>query len=318
MSFASYFTFHRLCRPTFSDDDKFVVLTTLGVVATIHSLLLAFLAVSVWEAFGSAETAVVQEANTIGELGRDLAVFDTDEVRHARRLLRDYTDKVVKVGWVEMSRGGSREVWNEFDRMFLSIGRLAPDTPRRIALLPEIWARTDELLKQRRYTTQAAVPSALWAVVVIGSVLTIAMAFALMPTRLNLTMVFSLALSIGLVFFVIIAMDRPFAGRKASAPSRTGRRSTTCSAGTPRSRRLHRMTGTGPRRRTTARADRVAESRSIVTSDSQRTMFRLQLTRSPWQSTSTSNILLQRSDADRRTACGQVSSAPHTPVMPAN
>ena len=222
LSFASYFAFHRLHRPLFSEDDKMVALTTLGVVATIHSLLLAFLAVSVWEAFGAAETAVVQEANTIGELGRDLAVFDTDEARQARRLLWDYTDKVVKVEWIEMARGSaSREVWNDFDRMFLSIGRLSPDTPRRVALLPEIWARTNELLKQRRsrlYTTQSAVPGALWAVVVIGSVLTIAMAFALMPTRLNLMMLFSLALSIGLVFFVIIAMDRPFAGSESISP----------------------------------------------------------------------------------------------------
>lgn len=222
VSFASYFIFHRLYRPAFNDDDKFVALTTLGVVATIHSLLLAFLAISVWEAFGSAETAVVQEANTIGELGRDLAVFDTDEARQARRLLRDYTDKVVKVEWAEMAHGNSsREVWNEFDRMFLSIGRLAPDTPRRVALLPEIWARTNELLKQRRsrlYTTQSGVPAALWAVVVIGSVLTIVMAFALMPTRFNLSMLFSLALSIGLVFFVIIAMDRPFAGTESISP----------------------------------------------------------------------------------------------------
>jgi len=222
LSFASYFTFHRICRPTFTDDDKMIALTTLGVVATINSLLLAFLAVSVWEAFGSAETAVVQEANTIGELGRDLAIFDSDEARHSRGLLRDYTQRVVTVEWAEMGRGGSsREVWNAFDRMFQSIGRLAPDTPRRVALLPEIWARTNELLKQRRsrlHTSQSAVPGTLWAVVVIGSVLTIAMAFALMPTRFNLMMLFSLALSTGLVFFLIIALDRPFAGTESISP----------------------------------------------------------------------------------------------------
>jgi hypothetical protein len=98
----------------------------------------------VWEAFGSAEAAVVAEANTIGELGRDLALFETDDARQARALLRNYTDEVVKVEWAEMARGeSSREVWNAFDHMFQSIGRLTPDTPRRVALLPEIWARTN-------------------------------------------------------------------------------------------------------------------------------------------------------------------------------
>jgi hypothetical protein len=222
LSFAGYFLFHRIYRPTFTDDDKFVALTMLGVIATINSLLLAFLAISVWEAFGAAETAVAQEANTIGELGRDLAVFDSRESREARQLLRGYTEKVVNVEWREMAHGdSSAEAWTSFDHMFQSLGRLAPDTPRRVALMPEIWARTNELLKQRRSrlsTTEAAVPGTLWAVVVIGAVLTIAVAFVLMPTRFNLTMLFVLAFSTGLVFFLIIAMDRPFAGTESISP----------------------------------------------------------------------------------------------------
>jgi hypothetical protein len=49
-------------------------------------------------------------------------------------------------------------------------------------------------------------------------VLTIVNAFALPPTRFHVWMVGLLALSVGLVFFLIIAMDRPFAGRESISP----------------------------------------------------------------------------------------------------
>jgi hypothetical protein len=69
------------------------------------------------------EDAVVQEANTIGELARDLSIFDSAQSREARRMLRDYADMVVKVEWRDMQRGqANAEVWTAFDRMFLTVG----------------------------------------------------------------------------------------------------------------------------------------------------------------------------------------------------
>ena len=217
LSYAGYFAFHRMWRPAFTDDNKSVAMAVLSVVATVNSLLLAFSAVSVWESFGSAEAAVVQEANSVSALARDLAVYDSAESREARRQLRAYTDMVVKVEWRDMQRGqANTDVWNAFDRMFLVIGTIEPDTPRRTALLPEIWARTNELLKQRRsrlYTSESEVPGTLWAVVLIGTVLTIGTTFVLPPTRFPLWMIGLLALSIGLVFYLIIA-DGPAVRRR--------------------------------------------------------------------------------------------------------
>jgi hypothetical protein len=223
VSYGGYFAFHRLWRPAFTGDHTSVAMAVLGVVATINSLLLAFSAISVWDSFGSAELAVVQEANSISALARDLAVYDSEESRKVRRMLRDYTEMVVKVEWREMRTGqANSDVWNTFDRMFQAIGTIEPDTPRRAALLPEIWLRTNELLKERRsrlYTSESEVPGTLWAVVLIGTVLTIVTTFVLPPTRFYLFMVGLVALSIGLVFFLVIAMDRPFAGKESISPA---------------------------------------------------------------------------------------------------
>jgi len=178
MALIGYFVFHWTCQPRFTDDNKSVALTVLTVVATINSLLLAFLAVSVWQSFNAADDAVVQEANTVGALARDLAIYNTAEARDARQRLREYANLVVTTEWKDMQRGeASPRVWDQFDRMFAVIGTLEPDTPRRTVMLPEILARANELLKQRRtrlHTSESKVPLTLWMVVLLGTILTFA------------------------------------------------------------------------------------------------------------------------------------------------
>ena len=214
-----YFVFHWTCQPKFTDDNKSVALTVLTVVATINSLLLAFLAVSVWQSFNAADDAVVQEANTVGALARDLAIYGTAEARDARQQLREYANVVVTTEWQDMKRGeASPRAWDQFDRMFAVIGTLEPDTPRRTVMLPEIWARANELLKQRRtrlHTSESKVPMTLWMVVLLGSILTIGTTYALTPSRFHVSMLGVTAASTALVFHLIVAMDRPFAGEQS-------------------------------------------------------------------------------------------------------
>ena len=223
LSLGAYFLFLRASKTEFTDDDRNRALAVLAVVATINSLLLAFSAVSVWESFGAAEEAVVREADTVGELARDLSVFDSEESRRARTQLREYSRLVIDKEWIDMRTGGaSEEAWRAVDNLFRTIGTIEPDTPKRVALLPEMWARTNELLGHRRdrlFMSQAEVPETLWAVVLAGTALTLMTLFVLPPTRFNIAMIGALGFAIGLVFYFIIAMDRPFAGEESISPA---------------------------------------------------------------------------------------------------
>jgi len=222
ISLAGYALFRRLHPREFDADDRNLAIALLAVIATVNSLLLAFSAVSVWESFGAADEAVHSEANTITELSQDLAVFDSAESMAARELLRTYTRMVVSDEWAAMQEGRvDGDAWAAFNRMFRAVGRLDPDTPSHVALMPEIWARTNELLKHRRerlYTSEAQVPYTLWLVVVVGTVMTIATLYVLPPTGFNKTVIASVAAAMGLVFFFVVAMDRPFAGNESISP----------------------------------------------------------------------------------------------------
>jgi hypothetical protein len=211
-----------VCRATFSEGERNLAIALLAVIATVNSLLLAFSAISVWESYGQADKAVRGEAVTIGALARNLAAFDTPESRAARGLLGNYAHVVLDEEWQAMRTGRHSEAaWSAFEQVFGAIGRLDQSAPRHVALMPEIWELTNELLKFRRerlYASEAEVPSALWIVVLVGTVLTITTTYVFPRTAFNTTAVGMLSLSLGLVFFFIIAMDRPFCGTDGIGP----------------------------------------------------------------------------------------------------
>lgn len=219
---AGYVVFQRVCRAQFAEAERNLAIALLAVIATVNSLLLAFSAVSAWESFGSADRAVHGEATAISTLGRDLAVFGSPESNHARERLRTYAKNVVEQEWPDMRSGRANDsTWTAMDNMFRAVGNIKPAVPREVALMPEIWARTNELVRFRRerlYAGEAQVPGTLWAVVTFVTFLTIMATYVFPRTAFNLVAVAVLSGSLGLVFFFIAAMDRPFAGKESIGP----------------------------------------------------------------------------------------------------
>lgn len=215
--------FHRVCRVGFAESERNLAVALLAVVATVNSLLLAFSAVSVWDAFGSADKAVRGEAVTIGALSRNLAVYNTAAALDARKMLGDYARVVLDDEWQAMRNGQKSEAaWTAFEEVFGAIGHLNPQNAHENALMPEIWMLTNELLRYRRerlYASESEVPQTLWIVVVAGTLLTIVTTYVFPRTAFNTTAVGLLSLSLGLVFFFIVAMDRPFCGSESIGPA---------------------------------------------------------------------------------------------------
>lgn len=222
---ASFELVHRLWKPRFDDTDKGLALTLLALVATLNSLLLAFCAVSVWESFRSADSAVSNEAVTLSALSRDLAVMGTPPALEARERVRAYTRSILDEEWQDMQgtpggtgiAGGGLHV----NRIFRAVQRIEPGTAAQQALLHEIWARANEMLKFRRERVSASestVPASLWFVVIAGGVMSLIPLLVLPATAFNRAAVIFLSFSTGLVFFFIAQMDRPFVGDLSISP----------------------------------------------------------------------------------------------------
>lgn len=222
---ASFELVHRLWKPRFDDTDKGLALTLLALVATLNSLLLAFCAVSVWESFRSADSAVSNEAVTLSALSRDLAVMGTPPALEARERVRAYTRSILDEEWKDMqgTPGGTGTAGSglHVNRIFRAVQRIEPGTAAQQALLHEIWARTNEMLKFRRERVSASestVPASLWFVVIAGGVMSLIPLLVLPATAFNRGAVIFLSFSTGLVFFFIAQMDRPFVGDLSISP----------------------------------------------------------------------------------------------------
>lgn len=193
-----------------------------GIIATVTSLLLAFTAVSVWDSFKSADDAAENEATTATMLARDLAIFGTPGARQTRERLREYLMSVEENEWPLLADGGiSDDSRRKLDEIFRAAARIDPKTIHQQVVAQEIWGRLNELAKHRRErltSARARVPDTLWAVVLIGTMLTVFCACTLPPNAFGWTMMTLLSASFGLCFFFIVAMDRPFAGRERVEP----------------------------------------------------------------------------------------------------
>ncbi|WP_457355349.1 bestrophin-like domain [Roseateles sp. P5_D6] len=212
----------RRWREQATEIDRNVMLASLGVIATINSLLLAFSAVSVWESFGAAEQAVQREATAIAQLGRTLALYEGAPARIARERLRAYGRSVVTKEWPAMLEDRpSATTLDAFDALFYALATLRPSNPADTVLLDQAWTQANELVSHRRARLQASkgkVPATLWAVVLAGSVLTlIPMAVPPVSTSSRGALLM-LAVALGLIFHFVAAMDRPFLGAERVTP----------------------------------------------------------------------------------------------------
>lgn len=215
----SYFIFRKIFHWDFSESQISSSMGLVGIIATIVSLLLAFSAVSVWDSFNDADNSVTNEANDGSMLARDLASFGGPEATKTRAALKEYLQIVVNEEWPAMQQGGTSEkAWKQLNVIFEDANAIESKPGREQVILGEIWQRINELTKHRRdriHASQSEVPQTLWTVVLLGTALTFLFTFVMPVTRFHLALISGLALAMGLVFFFIVAMDHPFAGKES-------------------------------------------------------------------------------------------------------
>ncbi|KVU21807.1 DUF4239 domain-containing protein [Burkholderia ubonensis] len=214
-----YAAFRRVLPARIDAEQRGMIVAMLSAVTTINSLLVAFSAVSVWSSYQAATDTVAAEAACATELSRDLAAFRVagTGADAARRALADYLARVVDDEWPQMQQHGRADPRAEaaFDRMFAAINRVTPADERERVLLAQAMARANEMVKYRQAHLQnleSAMPGTLWAVMLVSSSLSLLLLYALPGTRFNVGLVSIWAVTLGLAFFFVLAVDRPFAG----------------------------------------------------------------------------------------------------------
>jgi Protein of unknown function (DUF4239) len=193
-------------------------------VGVIYAVLLAMIAVATWESFNTVATYVAREAASVGDIYREAGAYPAPKREEVRHHLKDYLDAVVNVEWPEQKAGlQAHGAGGPLSHLVEEITHFEPETEGQKILQGAVLNELASFLDYRRMRRQALdvglVPE-MWFVVVAGGLLTLSLTWLFWTphTWIHAVAVAALACMIGLVTFLILAMDYPLIGQTTVSP----------------------------------------------------------------------------------------------------
>jgi Protein of unknown function (DUF4239) len=192
----------------------------LAIVGVIYAVLLAFIAVAVWQNYTDVDNLVQMEANLVDDLYRDTISLPPQTAQQLRLNLFDYTETVVRKEWPHMMAAMPSHLkgWRDLDSFHLTLAEFKPQDGPTLAVQTEMLATLDKLYDVRRgrfHAASSGLPTIVWCNLVVGAAILVLFSYLFGAPRLAMhaAMVGLLGASIGLVLILIVLLDNPFLGR---------------------------------------------------------------------------------------------------------
>ena len=223
---AGLFVTRKWVRRIHGDDHSHndVVGFYLGAVCVFYGITLGLLAVATWQNFTDVETRVGEEAAATGVLFRDVSGFPEPYRAQLRSDIRAYTREVIDVAWALQRQGIVPESEGKIlTAIEIHLEGFEPQTEGQKALYSQAYAgfnRLADLRGRRLQSVRAGLSGPLWAVVLAGAFLSIAVTwfFHMKSQGMHFWMTVMLSALLGLLIFLLGALDSPFRGEISVSP----------------------------------------------------------------------------------------------------
>jgi hypothetical protein len=208
-----------------SQSDQGVAGNYFSMAGTFTALLLALLTVMVHEEYNGARAAASAEANAVGDLYLFIQSVNDPREGEIERRIEDYTRTVIDQEWASLARGESSErAWSLFYDIGVMIDELEPETRREQELYSQMLTGFSIMADQRRDRLSKAgttLPAVMWAMLFVSILITMsyAVAMGVGTSPATIAMLCVLAVLIGLVLSVMVAMNAPFGGGLGVQPN---------------------------------------------------------------------------------------------------
>lgn len=196
----------------------------LAAITVFYGITLGLLMVGVWTNYSDTDAKSGQEAATLAALYRDVSGYPVPIRKVLQTDLRDYTREVIDVAWPEQRHGiipkANGENLSHFQQNLISF---EPATEGQKILHAEAYKQFNQLVELRRMrllSVNTGLSAPLWALVLIGGFITIAVTwfFHMRNQSMHLWMTMLLSVLLGLMIFLLAAMDNPFRGAISVSP----------------------------------------------------------------------------------------------------
>lgn len=193
-------------------------------VMVFYGLAAGLIAVSVFQTYSDVSKDVSFEATALAALYRDVSTYPEPIRADLQERIREYTHYVIHEAWPLQRQGkvpgGGVERMNGFQTALVAF---EPTTKGQEIQHAETLAAYNRMIQARRMRLDAVrtrLPGVMWAVILLGAIISMTSTFffKVADARLHTILVTLLATFIGLVIFMIFALDRPFRGDLGLGP----------------------------------------------------------------------------------------------------
>jgi len=213
-----WFRKHQLPRLRFGDGDVEFGAAMLASIMVFYGLATALTAVQVWEGYEKVKEITEHEASSLATFYRNVSEYPEPLRSALRERIRTYTHQVIHQSWPLQRRGKiPTESVRSMDQIQSMLVRFEPTTEAQKGLALETLASYDRMMEARRMrlsSLERKLPGIIWLVIVLGAFVSLVSAFyfPVHEAHLHRVQVGLLAGFIGLVIFMIFALDRPYRG----------------------------------------------------------------------------------------------------------
>ncbi len=195
------------------------------VLGTTYAVIMGFMLYTVWTEFQIADGNAESEANCLVNLARSAEGFPASQRQQIQDLAESYVDIMLTREWPAMGHlTFSPESHAAIQRLWITLTRAEVHTASERTNLDHALTELSEMTKHRRQRELEAIsslPGILWAVLIIGAVVTIVSSclFGGVDFRLHLIQVAMLAVMLALALVAIADINRPFQGSVHVSPT---------------------------------------------------------------------------------------------------
>jgi hypothetical protein len=213
-----WFRKHKLPRLKFGDGDVEFGAGMLASIMVFYGLATALTAVQVWEGYEKVREINEQEASSLAAFYRNVSEYPEPLRSDLRGRVRTYTHQIITDAWPLQRRGVvPHQGVKPMNDLYTALVRFEPTTEAQKGLALETLASFDRMMEARRMrlgSVERRLPGLLWLVIVAGAFISLVSAFyfPVHEVRLHRVQVGLLAGFMGLVMFMIFALDRPYHG----------------------------------------------------------------------------------------------------------
>jgi hypothetical protein len=222
---AGVLLFRRVFGAWLHRDDKVneMVGFAMSSFSMLYGLLLGLLAVAAYQGFSDTSGLTDRESTVLATLYGATGALPAPLARELQGDLRRYTRNVIDVSWPEQRRGVVPTEAGDLLEIYLhKLHDFEPQTMREQNVQSEAFTLANELVQIRRsrlLSVDGGIPEILWWVVLAGAAINILLVWMLdMQRHSHIILSAMVGGFLGLVIFLVAAMDYPFRGAVSVGP----------------------------------------------------------------------------------------------------